>query len=234
MKELSNHTNFDERYLALRRKEGRLYSDEELSYLPSIRATHPLKKEWDLRKESCLRFVTYLIRKNKQLMVLEVGCGNGWFCHQLSKVPGCSVTGVDINTAELEQAKRVFPSLRFLHQNIGNALLQERFDIIVFAASFQYFSSPAMILPACFTILKEGGEIHILDTHFYTGKEALKAANRSRSYFKEIACPELGPYYFHHTLSSLLSYNYQLLYDPKSLFNRIFYQSPFPWIRIKP
>lgn len=234
MKGLSDYTSFEEQYLALRRKEGRLYSDEELAFLPSIRATHPLKKEWNLRKESCRRLITYLRRKNKQLSVMEVGCGNGWFCHQLSKIPEFSVTGVDINKTELEQAKRVFPSLRFLYQNLTDTLLQERFDIIVFAASFQYFSSPAAIVPGCFDMLKEGGEIHILDTHFYADKEAMAAAERSRAYFAEMDCPELRPFYFHHTLQSLQGYNYQLLYNPRSLFNYLFFHSPFPWIRIKP
>ncbi|HET7898410.1 MAG TPA: class I SAM-dependent methyltransferase, partial [Flavisolibacter sp.] len=142
MKDPVDHTGFEERYLALRRREGRLYSNEEVALLPNIRATHPLKKEWAVRRKSCQRLVRFLKQKKRPLCILEVGCGNGWLCHQLSKIPSSSVTGIDVNETELDQARRVFPSLRFIHADLNIATIQEQFDVIVFAASFQYFSLP--------------------------------------------------------------------------------------------
>jgi ubiquinone/menaquinone biosynthesis C-methylase UbiE len=224
--------SFEELYHSLRKKEGRIYSDEEVACLPMIRSTHPLKREWDIRKESCIRFKKYLTKKRKPLDVLEVGCGNGWFSHQVSTVWGCTVTGTDINATELEQAKRVFPSLNFLSWNPNKENINVRFDLIIFAASFQYFSSPDEVLSACLALLKEKGEIHILDTYFYSVEEVIQAAGRSRTYFTEMGCPHMQQFYFHHTWQSLEGFNYQVLYHPTLLLNRLLYKTPFPWIRI--
>ena len=111
--------------------------------LPFVSSQHPYFKEWQFRAYSCKKLVQYLKNKNRQLNILEVGCGNGWLSAMLaSTIPG-TVTGIDINGTELEQAKRVFgekENLTFLHSDIQNELLPNNFfDIIVFAATVQYF-----------------------------------------------------------------------------------------------
>lgn len=234
MKKPVDDTGFEEQYLSLRQKEGRLYTDEEVARLPVIRSTHPLYKEWTLRRESCMRLVSYLKRKKKPLQVLEIGCGNGWLCHQLSKIRESIVTGIDINSKEVEQAKRVFPSLTFVYGNPKELAANSQFDLIVFAASFQYFPSPKETLPVCFSLLKAGGEVHLLDTHFYSEEEAGRAEKRSEAYFAEHGYASLQSFYFHHTLQSLQAFHFDVLYQPKRLLNRLFSNSPFPWIRIKP
>jgi len=234
MKKAVDDNGFEEQYLSLRQKEGRLYTDEEVAQLPVIRPTHPLHKEWTLRKESCKRLINYLERKRKPLQILEIGCGNGWLCHQLSKIPACVVTGIDINSKEVEQAKRVFPALTFVYGNPKELAAKPQFDVIVFAASFQYFPSPKEILPVCFSMLKWGGEVHLLDTHFYSEADAMEAGKRSEAYFAEHGYASFQPFYFHHTWSSLNAYQFDVLYQPKQLLNRLFSKSPFPWIRIKP
>src|SRR6478672_8506579 len=100
--------NFEEKYILLRRKEKRLYTDEQVKWLPEIEVSHPHYKEWQARKRSCNKLIQHLGSKRTELNILDVGCGNGWLCHRLSKIPGSSVVGIDINKIELDQAKRVF------------------------------------------------------------------------------------------------------------------------------
>ena len=156
----NDHIRFEEQYISLRRKEGRLYTDEEVKQLPGIRETHPLKNEWAVRKESCRRLVKHLSKKRRPLRILEVGCGNGWLCNQLLKIPQSSVEGIDINATELSQAQRAFPAIRFAATSIESLPAGPTFDAIVFAASFQYFPSPKEILSTCFSLLKKDGEIN--------------------------------------------------------------------------
>ena len=65
-------------YLASRKKENRIYSDEQVVQLPFIEPTHIHYHEWQVRKRSALRLIHYLEKKNKPLSILEIGCGNGW------------------------------------------------------------------------------------------------------------------------------------------------------------
>src|SRR4051794_23945424 len=96
---------FEEKYIGVRQKEHRLYSDNEVKHLPGIAATHPLYDEWMIRKESCKRLIKYLQGKTK-LTIAEIGSGNGWLCNQLSSIEGSKIYGIDVNYTELQQAAR--------------------------------------------------------------------------------------------------------------------------------
>jgi len=227
--------DFEQEYLSLRKKEGRIYTDDEVLELPYIADTHPLRMEWKVRQFSSKNLRRYLGRKKRKLDILEIGCGNGWLSAKLASLPGATVTGLDINDTELLQAKRVFkkPNLVFVSGDIRRNRLNKQFDSIVFAASFQYFESVPEIVDCCLNYLSTGGEIHIIDTMFYTKAEAEKAAERSRRYFTSADSSSMQAFYFHHNMDGFAGYNYQLLFNPKNWRSRIFNQSPFPWICIK-
>jgi len=229
---------FEKQYIQVRSLEGRLYTDEELLRLPDIGAAHPHFREWQTRKRSADRLLRYLSARRSTMDILEIGCGNGWLSHQLAEMPGTRVTGVDINFTELQQAARVFsndPNLRFIHGDIRSGILEDRtFDVIVFAASLQYFPSAKKILHLCLSYLNRGGEIHLLDTPFYRPEDVHLAARRTLAYFTSFGYPEMADYYSHHSFSDLRSFHYAILYNPKDLRNRFFRsKTPFPWIRVK-
>ncbi len=229
--------NFEEKYISLRKKENRLYTDEEVKWLPEIERAHPHYKEWELRKISCDKLIQHLSNKRTELNILEVGCGNGWLCHHLSKIPGSNVAGTDINKTELDQAKRVFDhieNIEFMSAGIENEKIRnEKFDAIIFAASIQYFRSLEDIIPAALQLLNTGGEIHILDSHFYKPSELETARKRSFDYYHSLQFAEMTEYYFHHCIDELDAYIHKLLYNPDLFLNRfIKNKNPFPWICI--
>src|SRR5687767_2559429 len=116
---------FEEQYIRLRQKEGRLYTDEVVRQLPFVSRKDPFYREWRMRAQSAYRLHQYLQKKKRPLKILEVGCGNGWLSHLLSGIPGAVVTGLDINRKELMQATRVFqkPTLCFIEGNFRNEQL---------------------------------------------------------------------------------------------------------------
>jgi ubiquinone/menaquinone biosynthesis C-methylase UbiE len=244
----TNHTvqgDFEKRYIQLRQKEGRIYTDEEVAQLPEIAKSHPHYKEWQVRKKSCERLVSYLQKKQsavsngQNLKILEVGCGNGWLSHRLSSIQGSKVLGSDINFSELQQAGRVFyniPNLHFIYYNTESDQFDDKqFDVIVFAASIQYFASLAETMMKTFRLLKPGGEIHIIDSPFYAAAELGAAKQRSFLYYQSIGFPEMANSYFHHSLEGLTAFNHSILYDPHSLSNRFLpNKNIFYWIRIQP
>ncbi|MDR3711710.1 MAG: class I SAM-dependent methyltransferase [Puia sp.] len=229
---------FEKKYILTRSLENRLYTDEELMRLPEVPASHTHYKEWQIRKRSCRRLLRYLASENRDLEILEIGCGNGWLSHRLAELPGTEVTGLDINFTELQQAARVFsgdPNLHFIHGDIRSGILGDRrFDRIVFAASIQYFPYLKKIIHFALSQLKHGGEIHIMDTHFYRPGEVSIAKRRTAAYYSSLGYPEMADFYFHHCSSDLRSFHQQQLYNPMGIRSRLLgARDPFPWIRIK-
>ena len=230
--------DFEQLYTDLRRAENRIYSDEQVSRLPNIERNHVYVKEWDMRKDSCERLVRHLASKKRPLKILEIGCGNGWLSHRLSEIASSYVVGLDVNLLELQQAERVFalsPNLAFVYGDMDSAFLEnQRFDVVVFAAAIQYFESLPGIIQKAFERLNEGGEIHILDSHFYEQSELKIAQQRSADYFKRKGFEGMRQFYFHRSLEELRYFRYSILYNPNSMVSKLFgSKNPFYWICIK-
>jgi SAM-dependent methyltransferase len=228
---------FENLYIASRKKEIRVYTDEQVEHLPLISHSHIHYREWQIRKRSATRLFSYLGNKNKPLLILEAGCGNGWLSARLAAIRESNVTGTDINKTELEQAMRLFgnkPNLKFTAGDIREIRFEKKFDTIIFAASIQYFSSFENIIQQALSLLNETGEIHIIDSYFYKADELEFAKERSLIYYQSIGFEAMAEYYFHHSIDSLKLFNHKLLFDPAALKNKFFgNKDPFPWIRIK-
>lgn len=229
---------FEKLYLQVRKAEQRIYTDDEVKRLPGISSGHPHSNEWKQRRVSCERLIKYLDKKQKPLEILEIGSGNGWFSAQLAKNTSWKVIGVDINKEELTQATRVFqkiPNLEFIQGDIRSGLMEQKnFDVIIFASSIQYFSSIVEIVKAALLLLRNDGEIHILDTAFYTPKEIDVARKRTKDYYTRIGFPEAASYYFHHKIDDLGNFKAKILYNPKSLINKFRRnKNPFYWICVQ-
>jgi len=234
---LSKLAGQEQLYLTLRKKEGRLYTDEQVKELPQVAKKHPLAKEWKVRKHSAQRLIKYLAAKARPLKILEIGCGNGWLCHQLSYIPGTAITGLDINTPELEQAVRLFgntPSMNFIFGDIfEDILLFEKYDAIIFASSVQYFSNMVQAIDRVMPFLNKNAEIHIIDSPIYkTERDAIEARERSKNYFEMNGVDEMAKYYHHHTYGFLQKFNHQVIRP--GLSERLLGTGYFPWIIIKP
>lgn len=244
MQYLSNvnlQASFEELYLKVRAKEHRLPDDAVVARLPDItREMSPNYKEWQARSKSFHRLKKYFESINEPKTLLDVGCGNGWAAAGLADNKRLQVSAVDINQLELEQAERVFqkPNLAFYYGDVfENIFPQASFDFIVLNSSAQYFEDLKALVERLFFFLKKGGEIHILDTPFYSDEEWSGAKARSLAYFHSIGCPEMAEHYFHHRLSELASFNFEIV-SKKTIVERVrsFFSkvvpSNFIWVKI--
>ena len=230
--------NFETLYTQLREKEGRVYADEQVALLPDISTSHPHFKEWLIRKESSQKLLRWLRKKSKPIDILEIGCGNGWLSHQLATIPSSMVIGTDINFSEIQQAARVFQDISNLHFiytcTQPEVFKENRFDVVIFAAAIQYFESFHDTIQKALAWLRDDGQIHILDSPFYSGSELLAAKQRSRDYYESNGFPGMAGYYFHHCFDELKKFNYRTLYEPGRLMTRFAgNKNPFPWIVIR-
>lgn len=209
-------SKFENIYLKVREKELRLYPDEILASLPWVPKTHPHFKEWMIRKMTYEKLKFYLQQKNKSLHILDMGCGNGWMSNKLSKINQSIVTGIDLNRYETEQAKRVFKNNQRLTFQAGDLLEEklfhtEQFDIIVLAASIQYFPDITRLIKYLLGLLNPNGEIHFVDSPFYSEKNIEKAKEASRNYYRSLRCEEMTRYYHHHRWSEIEDFHFQIM-----------------------
>ena len=233
---------FEELYLKVRAKESRLLPDEIVAKLPDISAKMaPNYKEWSARSGSFKRLKKYFAGIRESTTLLDVGCGNGWAAAGLAGNGLLQVSAVDVNEEELRQADRVFqkPNLRFYYGDIFEDIFPPAsFDYIILNSSAQYFEDLQTLIGRLLYFLKKDGEIHILDTPFYTDDEWASAKSRTQAYFSSIGCPEMVEHYFHHRLSGLASFKYEIV-SHRGFLDRIrsryFSQLPpnFFWIRIR-
>jgi ubiquinone/menaquinone biosynthesis C-methylase UbiE len=221
-------------YLAVRKKENRILSDDLVTKLP-----HLSFNEWPVRKKSSERFMKYLFLKNDSLNILDIGCGNGWFTNQMALISDRNfIIGLDINSLELEQAARVFKkkNLEFVYGDVFEIQenFQEKFDIITLNGVIQYFPAFFDLINTLELFLKPLGEIHIMDSPFYTKEKISEARKRTEEYYSSIGFPEMANNYFHHDIQNLK--DFELLYSSKqNLFHKIIRKkdSPFSWWKFK-
>lgn len=232
-------SEFENIYLQVRKAEQRIYTDIEVERLPLVAKEHIHFKEWQIRKASSDKLIKYLRSRNQSLKILEIGCGNGWFSAALAKADSSwTVTGTDINNTELEQAKRVFdsiPNLRFSFFDINtNEVIAEGYDIILFAASIQYFPSLKNTIEKTLALLNSKGEIHLVDTIFYKKEMLMAARERTVEYFRKLGFSEAAKNYFHHSLDDLDGFEFAILQRPAARLQKLFgKRPPFYWICIK-
>ncbi|MBQ4821770.1 methyltransferase domain-containing protein [Aquimarina sp. MMG016] len=228
--------DFSNLYIQVRDLEKRVYADQIVKQLPSVSKNHHYYDEWKLRQKSTQRIITYLKNLNRPIKILDLGCGNGWFSYQLSLIPDSEVLGVDVNDIELEQAVRVFdkPNLHFIYADIfseGVEILED-FDIVTVNSCIQYFEDLEHILSRLKSLLKEQGELHLLDSPFYKLNEIEPARKRTITYYQKLGVPEMVNHYFHHSFNKISEF--EILYKhKKSILNKILGKkdSPFMWYR---
>lgn len=225
-------------YLEVRRREGRVQPDDVLKYLPDISDSNPYAREWKWRKRSFGRFLKYL-PKNSNLRILDLGCGNGWMANQLAQNPNWDVWAADLNKAELEQGARLFgrDNLRFIYADVLRGDLPESdFDVIVLAASAQYFPRLQALLIALRKLLNTNGEIHLFDSPFYKN-EAKQAAARQRTsaYYTKVGMPEMAAFYHHHLWQEAEKLGAENLNGTLKirLLQKLKWLAPFGWLRFK-
>jgi ubiquinone/menaquinone biosynthesis C-methylase UbiE len=230
-------------YLDVRRREGRVPDDATVRQLPHCPASSPYAREWTWRRRTWQRFRRYLLRTHadQPLRVLDLGCGNGWLAHQLTQEPQWEVWAVDLNVEELTQGARLFgrSNLHFVYADLldpaATGLPDEGFDVVVLAASVQYFPDLAALVATLKKRLRPGGEIHLLDSPFYPNEAARQAARqRTLDYYTQVGVPEMATYYHHHLWSEVAALGGRNLNNSLTIkiLQKMRWLAVFPWVRL--
>ncbi|CAN5206280.1 hypothetical protein BH09ACT1_BH09ACT1_02230 [soil metagenome] len=92
--------------------------------------------------------------------VLDVGCSTGNFGQALEEFKQCTVVGVDLNEADIEEAKTKL-SAAFVLDILDSEARKSLgvFDVVVFGDVIEHLPDPRAVLRAVHELLAEGGSI---------------------------------------------------------------------------
>lgn len=241
LSDIDTFAQFRDLYLKVRLKERRILDDNVVEQLPYITKQMSVHfKEWKTRARSFEQLRQHVNSSNRPLALMDLGCGNGWMAARLAKSDTLKVSAVDVNVEELKQGARIFqqPNLAFYYGNIFDDIFpQASFDFIVLNACAQYFENIQALIERLFFFLKKDGEIHIIDTPFYTKTTIESAKQRTQSYYNSIGFEKMAMFYHHHALESLSPFSFEVL-SSNNLWSRIYASLrgvpiSFQWIKIK-
>ncbi|MEW5974612.1 MAG: class I SAM-dependent methyltransferase [Acidobacteriota bacterium] len=184
---------FAREYLTVRHAEGRGSKDPRYySALPYCESSGLLGWQWKIRAATFRCFVERVLptlegQSGRALRILDLGSGNGWFCHRMA-LRGHLPVAVDLLTDELDglaAAEHYLGSLtnlfpRFQAEMDRLPFTSRTFDLVVFNASLHYSADYNVTLKESQRCLDTVGHLVILDTPFYRRRESGLAMLRER------------------------------------------------------
>lgn len=107
------------------------------------------------------KLITLLGKDIQDKAILDIGCSTGYFGAQLMK-KGAKVTGIDISTKAIKEAKKVLTEAKVVDLNEGKLPFKNKvFDSIIASELLEHLFQPINILKEAHRILKDGGELII-------------------------------------------------------------------------
>jgi 2-polyprenyl-3-methyl-5-hydroxy-6-metoxy-1,4-benzoquinol methylase len=114
-------------------------------------------------KELRGRVIRELVEREatKPLRVLELGCGTGWLCNELSRYGEC--LGVDISPLAIGAAKEAYPKLHFECVDLSDWRPTDTYDVVLSHEVIEHLRDQSAHAKVAFEALRPGG-LFILTT----------------------------------------------------------------------
>lgn len=135
-----------------------------------------------LRSEDIDR--AFSLFKNKNLKVIEVGCGNGRDAKYILKYTK-DYTGIDISKEMIKLSKRYLPKADFIIGDIEKVKIPSGLDIVFAFASFLHLDKKSFekILSKIYNKINKDGVIYISLKYNKTYKEKIKEDEFGKRFF---------------------------------------------------
>lgn len=119
-------------------------------------------------------------KKNKNLKLIDAGCGSGDFLSYISRKKNVDGYGVDFSNKLISLAKKKVPNFKFKVKDIRKEISLNKFDICTCLGTLSAFDNPFKIIKNLTKITKKGGEIIIFDL---INEENVNVIVRYQNYF---------------------------------------------------
>ena len=98
-----------------------------------------------------------MLNPQKDDVVLDAGCGSGFFAYEIAKI--CRCIGIDWNiSGNLSHAMHKLPSVSYMKADVQNIPFSDKaFDKILLSSVLQMVEDDEALLKECYRVLKEDG-----------------------------------------------------------------------------
>jgi len=114
-----------------------LYSEEQIAAVKYGDGTHP--------KHKLINYKHFFVKNIKPgERILDIGSGNGLLSYEVaSKVPGVSVTGIELDIENVEHARKHYkhPNLTFVQGDALKDLPQNKFDVVILSNVLEHIEN---------------------------------------------------------------------------------------------
>lgn len=122
-------------------------------------------------KKSVLKMLeTAVLKRKREFLFLDVGCGNGWVVREAAANPHCARSvGIDSSAGMIKSAKSFIRSDKeeYFCAGIEQWSYKDRFDCVFSMESLYYAKSIKDALATVYRLLKPGG-VFLCGTDFYS------------------------------------------------------------------
>ena len=94
-----------------------------------------------------------LLKTVKDKYVLDLGCGQGWFCDEIVKHGG-RVLGLEPSMKNIQLARDTYPKIEFVHSSLQDFKSNRSFDVIVAIMVLEHFLDLEMAFKQLFKLMK--------------------------------------------------------------------------------
>lgn len=219
-----------------RKKDNRIWSDEEVREFPHTFFYNLHQKEWEIKTQMAKAIQNYLFHEAKSVYsILDVGCGCGWLGNILSNFTKGSILGLDQDAGQIEQATRIFAkeNLAFRTGDFYQTRLRKNsFDYIILIDAHQWLGSVEEITARATSLLTPGGELHILSSSLPAKRTIPKQQEAFTQYCADKLMPSVPQYFHWSSKEDFLANGFEELNTP-SLLSKLFRkQKAGTWMRL--
>lgn len=156
--------------------------------------THPRRLEKIFHRQREHETTKLIKQYNNGSSVLDAGCGTGLITRQLYG----SVIGLDINTWNLQQAKKHAAGANFILGDIENLPVKiNKLDLVVCTETLEHLEQPEKAIAEFLRVLKPGGRLIGSVPHRHLVWKLRK--------FTLTTCPVSEPFHHNYTTSEVKS-----------------------------
>jgi 2-polyprenyl-3-methyl-5-hydroxy-6-metoxy-1,4-benzoquinol methylase len=112
--------------------------------------------------------------QNKNIRILDVGCGNGIISIALGSL-GFEVVGIDIDPTSIQLANEYnpYPNVRFMVQDIEDEMLHDSFDVVICSEVLEHLYHPEKIIKDIHDSMKPDSLFIVTTPNGYGPREVL-------------------------------------------------------------
>jgi len=123
---------------------------------------------WGINYAATIEFLLSYISKVKFNSIVDIGCGDGRFTSELSKVfPDANIVGIDYSERAINLAKAMNPGIPFIQMDITKSSTKEKYDVGILMEVLEHIPPEGVrnFLHGVSGLLCDGGVLFITVPH---------------------------------------------------------------------